>query len=148
MLGSSKSIKNWLMAAVLAVSFGGVALTIAGSSPVSAGSGDCTENFVGLPAWYRGLLNDQCDVKSPANSDELNNYIWHIVLNVLEAALIVGGYLTGFYFLYGGFLFISSQGKPEGAAKARLTMMYAAMGLVIIITSVAIVNFIVDQVLK
>jgi hypothetical protein len=147
MLGA-KSIKNWLMAVVLAVSFGGFALTIIEPSTVAAASGNCTESFVGLPAWYRGLLNDQCDVKSPANSDELNNYIWHIVLNVLEGALIIGGYLTGFYFLYGGFLFISSQGKPEGAAKARLTMMYAAMGLGIIITSVAIVNFIVEQVLQ
>jgi multisubunit Na+/H+ antiporter MnhE subunit len=93
------------------------------------------------------LTNANCDIKSPKDSKELTNFIWHVALNVLEIFLIILGYLTGFYFLYGGFLFIASQGKPETAAKARMTMVYAVFGLVAALVSVALVNFVVEKVL-
>lgn len=138
--------KNWALAIVATVSIGGGMLTIA-TPQVAMAADQCTESFVGFPAWYRGLTDPNCDIKSPKNSKELTNFIWHVVLNVLEIFLIILGYLTGFYFLYGGFLFIASQGKPETAAKARMTMVYAVFGLVAALVSVALVNFVVDKVL-
>jgi len=141
-----KNVKNWILASILATSIGGTMLAVATPQVVTAAD-KCTDSFVGMPAWYRGLTDANCDIESPKNSKQLTSFIWHVALNVLEVFLIILGYLTGFYLLYGGFLFISSQGNPEKAAKARLTMSYALLGLVIAMTSVAIVNFLVEKVL-
>jgi hypothetical protein len=55
--------------------------------------------------------------------------------------------MSGFYFLFGGWMFIISQGKPEGAAKARSIMTMALMGLVLTITAVTLMNFVIDKVI-
>ena len=134
----------------MVASVGGTMLAVATPQTVMAAD-KCTDNFLGFPAWYRGLTKPypNCDIKSPDSTPNgLSNFIWHIALNVLEVGLIIVGYLTGFYFLYGGFLFIGSQGKPETAAKARLTMSYALIGLVVAMAAIGVVNFVVDGVLK
>lgn len=141
-----KSIKNWIIALIIAASAGGVLMTMATPQTASA---DCNSGFLGFPAWYRGLTNRKCEIKSPDNIEGgLSNFIWHIGLNVVEMALVAVAYLSGFFFLYGGYLFIISQGKPEGAAKARTTMLQAVIGLVVSVASIAIVTFIVTGILK
>lgn len=61
-------------------------------------------------------------------------------------AVVAAAYLSGFMFLYGGWMFIISRGKPEGAAKARSIMTMAVMGLVLTISAVTLVNFIFDKI--
>jgi hypothetical protein len=56
--------------------------------------------------------------------------------------LVLVAYLSGFFFLYGGFLFIFSQGKPESIVKGKSTMMMALIGLVLSIAAVAFINFV------
>lgn len=155
-----KSIRNWIMSLALVASVGGAMLTMTAPQVVSAALNDkCNNNlgnswFLGFPSWYRGLTIDdgsdkKCDIKSPsATENGLSKFIWTIGLNVLEIVVVAVAYLSSFYFLYGGWLFIISQGKPEGAAKARLTMTQAAIGLVVSITAVAFMNFIVDKVIN
>jgi len=142
-----KAIRNWIVALAITVSAGGVLMTMA--IPQTASATGCNSGFLGFPAWYRGLTNSNCDIKSPNNvNGGLSSFIWHIGLNVVEMALVAVAYLSGFFFLYGGYLFIISQGKPEGAAKARTTMLQAVIGLCISIASIAIVTFISTGILK
>jgi len=118
------------------------------ASPQVAFAADCNSGFLGFPAWYRGLTKSptDCDIKSPADSGGLSTFIWTIALNILEMVIISVAYLSGFFFLYGGFTFIMSRGKPESIVKAKSTISMSIIGLVVSIIAIAFVNFIISQV--
>ena len=96
-----------------------------------------------LKPWYSGLTNDDCSLKSPgADTNSQANYIWKIALNIVDDLLQLIGYATVGYIIYGGFLMMTSNGAPDKSAHGRKTIMSAAIGLVIALASVALVNFI------
>ena len=72
----------------------------------------------------------------------LRNFIWTIVLNVLDIILMAIGYLAAMYILYGGFLMFFTRGRPAKIAEAQLTIRNAVIGLVLSFGSVAIISFI------
>lgn len=42
----------------------------------------------------------------------------------------------------GGFKYVFSQGDPQAAAKAKNTILYGLIGMVVVIMAVTIVNFV------
>ena len=136
-----KNIRNFVMSlAVIALS-GGAMLTMA-TPQVAAADG-----FLGFPSWYRGLpTGPGGGIASPSGTGGLSSYIWTIALNIVDMLLVAVGYLSGFMILYGGWLFIFSQGKPENAAKARMTILFAVIGLFLSIASVALITYIVGHI--
>ncbi len=144
-------IRNWILALVIITSTGGIILTVV--TPTVASAADistCNKGgFLGFPPWYRGLTKLNCDIKGPdATKDGLSIFIWTIALNVLQMAIVLVIYIASFFFLYGGWLFIFSQGKPEGIAKGKSTMTMALIGLVVSIIAVALVNYIWSSIIK
>ena len=109
----------------------------------------CNSGFLGFPAWYRGLTNASCDVVSPGDSSSisLSGFIWTVVLNIVEMAMVAVAYVTVFFILYGGFQFLTSQGAPDGMAKARTTITNAVIGLIISLVAVGLINYIVTGLL-
>ena len=100
-----------------------------------------------LKPWYSGLTNDDCFLKNPGtDTNSQANYIWKIVLNIVDDLLQLIGYTTVGYIMYGGFLMMTSNGAPDKAAHGRKTIMSAAIGLVIALASVALVNFISSKI--
>ena len=100
-----------------------------------------------LKPWYSGLTNNDCSLKSPgADTNSQANYIWKIALNIVDDLLQLIGYVTVGYIMYGGFLMMTSNGAPDKAAHGRKTIMSAAIGLVIALASVALVNFISSKI--
>ena len=100
-----------------------------------------------LKPWYSGLTNDDCSLKNPgADTNSQANYIWKIALNIVDDLLQLIGYTTVGYIMYGGFLMMTSNGAPDKAARGRKTIMSAAIGLVIALASVALVNFISSKI--
>lgn len=100
-----------------------------------------------LKPWYSGLTNDDCSLKNPgADTNSQANYIWKIALNIVDDLLQLIGYTTVGYIMYGGFLIMTSNGAPDKAAHGRKTIMSAAIGLVIALASVALVNFISSKI--
>ena len=96
-----------------------------------------------LKPWYSGLTNNDCSLKNPGtDTNSQANYIWKIALNIVDDLLQLIGYTTVGYIIYGGFLMMTSNGAPDKAAHGRKTIMSAAIGLVIALASVALVNFI------
>jgi len=124
----------------------------------AAGSTNCTSSFLGFPAWYRGLTNqDQgvagsnpCDIvgvndmKGSDDTAKLSKFIWTIVLNCIEIVVQMVMYITVFFIIIGGFKFMTANGDAQQAASARKTIMTALIGLVMTIIAVAAVNFIVN----
>ncbi|MDB5163225.1 MAG: rane protein of unknown function [Candidatus Saccharibacteria bacterium] len=113
---------------------------------LAADSGNCEKSILGIPPWYRGLTqadsNGDCVIKSPDDSGGLSAFIWKIVLNGIQIALVIAGYVALFYIIYGGFLFITGGGNASQVEKARKSILNAVIGLVISIGAIAITNLI------
>ncbi|MCX6728159.1 MAG: hypothetical protein NTV39_00095 [Candidatus Saccharibacteria bacterium] len=144
------NILSWVMSLVVITAIGGSILAVSAPQTTSAaGSSDsCSSGFLGFPSWYRGLTNSDCNIESPNGTKGLSHFVWRIALNVVEMAVVAAAYLSGFMFLFGGWMFIISRGNPDGAVKARSIMTMAALGLVLTVSAVALVNFIFDKVLS
>jgi len=111
--------------------------TVITPEPVSAA---CGERVLGFPYWYRGIVDADCNIVSPAG--DLPGFITTIALNLIEIALFVVGYIAVFFILYGGFLFMTGGSNPAQVEKARKSILNAVIGLTISIGSIAIVNLI------
>lgn len=141
-----KKILKLIAPLVITVILGGAAFAVI--TPTTALAADCNSGFLGFPAWYDGLTDSVCNIKSPNEVGGLSPFIWRIVMNIITIALGLLGYISAGFTLYGGFLFITSNGKPESAAKARKTMLDAIIGLAIAMGSIAIVSFIAEGIIK
>lgn len=110
---------------------------------VTTVSANCDASVLGIPPWYRGLTDSNCNIRSPgAGEGQLQAFIWTIVLNVIQIALVAIAYLAIFFIMYGGFLFITGASNPSTVEKARKSIFNAVIGLVIALGAIAIVNFI------
>lgn len=145
-----KKILGLITTFIVTAAIGGIVVSGV-PQPAFAADDSCNTGFMGFPAWYDGLIDpdsNSCDIISPAKLDGgISTFIWTIALNIIEIALVATAYVAAFFILYGGFLFIGSNGKPENATKARKTMLDAIIGLIISIAAVAIVRFIANGVI-
>ena len=127
----------------------GVSMTFPNTSFAESKGNECDEKgkILTLKPWYSGLTNSDCSLKNPdTDTNSQANYIWKIVLNIVDDLLQLIGYTTVGYIMYGGFLMMTSNGAPDKAAHGRKTIMSAAIGLVIALASVALVNFISSKI--
>lgn len=137
-----------ILAVMFAVFVGGGAASLATPTTSYAAGATCADSkaqqILGLPVWYRGLnvSDTNCDIVSPDAVGGIGPFIWRIVLNGIDIALRLVGYIAVGYIIYGGFSMITANGSPDSVAKARKTILNAVIGLVISIGSVAIVNLI------
>lgn len=143
-----KKMRLWLAAMSIATIAGGSFMALA--SPQTTYAVGCTDRVLTFPTWYRGLSETKgsgtdatCEIKSPSTApDGLSNFIWRIVLNVLEIALQLVGYLAVGFIIYGGFKYITGAGSPDKITAGRKIILNAVIGFVISIFSVAIVNIV------
>lgn len=144
-----RRVKSMVIAAGFAVFVGGSALSVVSPAPSYAAPLTTCKNatqILTFPVWYRGLNRDanDCRIVGPNEVGGTSTFIWIIILNIIDIALNAVGYITVGYLIYGGFLLMIARGMPENITKARLTIRDAAVGLIISIGSVAIVNLIVN----
>lgn len=137
-----KKIRAAAFAFLFAVSVGGTFFTAAMPQTAFA---SCSDRLLTFPAWYRGLLTADCDIISPADpkiKGGISQFIWTIVLNVIEMGLQLVGYIAVGMIIFGGFKYIYSAGTADGMARGRKTITNAVIGLALSMASVAIVNLI------
>jgi Type IV secretion system pilin len=65
--------------------------------------------------------------------------------SILTIVFGIIGALSVLMIVVGGTRFITSQGNPQEAAKARGTLVYALVGLLIALAAEAIVNFVLGK---
>lgn len=63
-----------------------------------------------------------------------------LVLTIVNFFLGFLGLLAVIMIIYGGFLYVSSAGKEESVGTAKKILLYALIGIVIIVISFALVN--------
>jgi hypothetical protein len=143
-----QTLRSWMMAILFAATIGGGVAVVATPQPVQAQDA-CGDRLLTLPAWFRGLTDENCNIKSPSDlstsgdpSAGLSIFIWTIVLNIIEMVMQIVGYITIAFLIYGGFKYMTSQGEASNIMKAKDTIRNALIGLLIAIFSIALVNFI------
>lgn len=62
--------------------------------------------------------------------------------NVVTAALLFAGVVAVFMIIYAGIRYTTSGGDPKAVEGAKNTLVWAIIGLVVILLSFAIINFI------
>lgn len=102
--------------------------------------------FFGLPTWYRYIKNfdNDCvpEVSFLKNGKVDGAVIFQVALAIIDILLRLGALLAVGYVMYGGFVYLTSQGEPDGTKRGRQAITNALIGLVITIMASAIVAFI------
>lgn len=71
----------------------------------------------------------------------------NVLAQIINTLLLWGGAVALVFIIIGGFRFIISMGNPEGVEKARHTVMYAILGLILIFLAYIIVAYLLDDLL-
>jgi hypothetical protein len=100
--------------------------------------------FFGLKPWYQYLQTDSvCNVINfqvlPDNG--VSDFLL-IGLAIIDDLLRIAGFVAIGFIIYGGILYVTSQGSPEQTGKAQNTIINALTGLVIASVAVALISFI------
>lgn len=137
---SSRRIYSFILAAVTAVIVTTVpSSSIALAAPANSG---CNDTLLTFPAWFKGLTDGDCNIKSPKAAGGLPVFIWTIVLNIIQVGLQLVGYISVGFIIRGGFKYMTAVGSSGEIAKAKSIITNAVVGLAISMVSVAIVNFV------
>lgn len=140
------------------------------SSKASAALGDpCSlksNAIFSIPAWYKYLPGEIAEVERyDFKKDQLvksevcqpvvrtqgsektlpKSAIILIIAAVLEMLIRITGWAVLIYAIYGGFLYLTSQGNPEQVKRAGSALLNGIIGLAIAISATTLVNFLARQ---
>lgn len=87
-----------------------------------------------------GMTQEQCNIlKADQLNSEGDNIIWDVVQFIMMA---LGG-IAVIMIIVGGYQYVTSQGDSGAVAKAKNTILYAVIGLIVAILASVIVQFVV-----
>jgi hypothetical protein len=98
-------------------------------------------SFFGFSPWYACLPKDADGHPKLTKLEDL----WLIAFPLIETLIKAAGYVAVGFILWASVRFIKSQGNPGEIAAARDTIRDAVIGLVICLSSVAIVQFMASR---
>ena len=126
------------MVAAFAIAVMGVASVAA---PTFAEGGDCPKGSLRYPGKYETNISE-CNIKEEKSNDNLMDTLTNIV-NVIVAVV---GFVAVVMIIVGGIMYTTSSGDSAKVKKAKDTIMYGVIGLVIALLAFAIVNFVLSSV--
>lgn len=118
----------------------------------NSGNSNCREyGPLGIPKWFRGLVDTNCEVIKPEDrvgdngeivEDGLQRFVAILLLNIGDMLLRVIGLVATAFIIIGGFKYIFARGESGKVVAAKKTIVNAIIGLVIAMISMTIVNFV------
>jgi hypothetical protein len=120
---TAKLLKHFLLVTGLMT----MALLLVNSLGVDIAMAQAIDPEADQPAIIRALSGGQTGLRG-------------IVLTIINFFLGFLGLLAVVMVIYGGFLYVSSAGNEENVNKAKKILLYAVVGIVVIIVSFALVN--------
>lgn len=82
------------------------------------------------------LVDPSC---TPPGRDDINT----LAGNAIDIALGLVATISLLFLIYGGITYTTSAGNPDSVGKAKSTILYSIIGLVLAILSYAIINFVI-----
>ncbi len=137
-----KIIKKILsLTAAFAFAFGLVSLVPASSSANTFNDGVCQG--------VNTVLNSDGSVSSDSDcTGDGDNQLAALINKVINLFSIIVGAVSVLMIIYGGFKYITSGGSDDGTKAAKNTILYALVGLVIVLISQTIVKFVFSKALQ
>lgn len=114
------------------------------------GDRNCTEGFLTFPAWYRGLERSGCNIVMPGSDNSsmsVSDFIFAIVVNLIEIGLHLVAYAAVGFIIYGGFKYLTAAGDSGRITAGRKTITNAVIGLIISFMAIAIVKLIANRII-
>lgn len=113
-----------------------------GASVAMAAAGDeCGEGFEKQGA----LCVPVNPFNGPANSLVAQTTATGLIATVIRILLYFAGIIAVLFLIIGGYYYLTSRGNEEQATKGRQTLVYALLGLSIVILSYVIVSVVTNQ---
>ncbi len=123
-----------MLSITLAVSlfFAPTQVSLAYSGRGTPGNEEACPIFLGLTSWDCGVdITDEASLKSG---------IWTIAANVATDITVIAAYLVLGYVIYGGYLYMLSNGDPGKVATGKKAIIHAFIGLAIVMSAYIILN--------
>ena len=86
-------------------------------------------------------------VREAAGCKGTTDQLPNVVINILNAVIGVAGLVAVIFIIYGGVQYMTSSGDAGKIKKAKDTILYAVIGLIVCILAAAIVNFVINKVI-
>lgn len=109
----------------------------------------CSEKGIQIiPTWYHYIDRSPDATGHCGLNFNFPNDLGLVMLAIVEILLRVGAIVAVGYVIYGGFMYLTSQGEPDKAKNAQQTITNAVIGLIIALLATGIVAFIGGQLTK
>lgn len=89
----------------------------------------------------QGVQIDPNQINVPKGSLGVSN-----IATILKIAFGVAGGIALIIVSIGGFKYVISQGNPQETAKAKNTILYALIGLIVCISAFSVVQFVIPRI--
>lgn len=119
------------------------------SAPIIAGLMCASLSLVSPTFAENSICNEENvppEVKAASGCSGTTTELPDYVQTVLYTIISVLGIVAVIYIIIGGVSYMTSTGDPQKTQKARKTILYAVIGLVICVLAFAIVNFVIDKI--
>ncbi|HSX29893.1 MAG TPA: hypothetical protein VLE73_05025 [Candidatus Saccharimonadales bacterium] len=118
-----------------------------------AATGCDQHEFFGLPTWYKYLVAAGKMAPDPGGGCSFVAGVSPpdfalVGLALVDIALRLAGLIAVAYVIWGGIQYVTSQGEPDRATRARGTIVNALIGLTIALIATGLVSFVGTQVGK
>lgn len=87
-------------------------------------------------------------VKDAAGCGGGSGDLFGVIQSILNVVISIAGIICVIFIIVGGFQYMTSSGDPGKTKKAKDTILYACIGLIVCALAFAIVNFVLHSVLK
>lgn len=114
---------------------------------------DSSKTTSGSTAGGSSATGDVCNSNAPASVIEAagcngnKNSLPAVIQIILNSIITICGIVAVIYVVVGGFQYMTSTGDPGKLQKARNTILYAAIGIIICALAFVIVNFVIMNLL-
>ena len=125
-------LKKGLVLMVLGVMVAG--LVLVGQSQPAIAAVTCPDGSV-------------AETLADCNVPEKNDTLIPTVMGIIKVVLGVLGFVAAVMIIFGGVQYVTSAGDAAKVAKAKNTIIFAVVGLVISLLAFAIVNFVLTDIL-
>jgi hypothetical protein len=113
--------KAFVTLSLLPILFLSFAVPVFAQDDTGSNSGDDSGGNIGL----------QFKIQNPFS---IGNNLFQVMQGILDNIIIpIGGMLCVLAFIWGGFQYVTAQGKPDAISKANRALLYAAIGTAILL---------------